>query len=124
MNCHVCGKQPSNYHTKKKGQEEEKVPIIDIEQKGEFDNRGCMDLDTNVCKVRFPKDIYSETAVDPETGALLMKKEEAWLNTFTPAVFYMLRCNHNVTSLLSDITIKSVVAYVAYYMIKTPTQNS
>ena len=76
-NHHVCRKQPSNYGTKKQGQEEKKVPIIYMKQKGEFDIKGCMDPDTNVCKARFSRDTYPETAVDPETGALLMKKEEA-----------------------------------------------
>ena len=53
------------------------MPIIDIKQKGEFDIKGCTDPDTNIYKARFSRDTYSETAVDPETGALLMKKEEA-----------------------------------------------
>ena len=52
-----------------------------------------------------------------------MKKGEAWLNTFTPAVSYMLRCNHDVTSLLSGTAIKSVIAYVADYITKTPLKT-
>ena len=95
------------------------MPIINIKQKGEFNNRECMDPETNVCKTRFPRDTYSETTVDPETGALLMKKSEAWLNTFTPALSYMLRYNHNVTNLLSESAIKSVIVYIADYIKKT-----
>ena len=52
-----------------------------------------------------------------------MKKGEAWLNTFTPAVSYLLRCNHDVTSLLSGTAIKSVIAYVADYITKTPLKT-
>ena len=36
---------------------------------------------------------------------------------------YILRCNHDVTSLLSDTAIKSVVAYVVDYIIKTPLKT-
>ena len=52
-----------------------------------------------------------------------MKKGQAWLNTFTPAVSYLLRCNHDVTSLLSGTAIKSVIAYVADYITKTPLKT-
>ncbi|RPD64292.1 hypothetical protein L227DRAFT_584053 [Lentinus tigrinus ALCF2SS1-6] len=84
----------------------------------ETDNRGCTDPVTKLCKARFPRDTFRETAVDPESGALIMKKGEAWLNTFTPAVSYLLRCNHDVTSLMSGTAIKSVIAYVADYSLK------
>ena len=89
----------------------------------EADNRGCTDPVTKVCKARFPREVFAETAVDPETGALIMKKGEAWLNTFTPAASYLLRCNHDVTSLLSGTAIKSVIAYVADYITKTPLKT-
>ena len=89
----------------------------------EVDNRGCTDPITKTCKARFPCDTYASTQVDPESGALIMKKGEAWLNTFTPAVSYLLRCNHDVTSLLSGTAIKSVIAYVADYITKTPLKT-
>ena len=43
---------------------------IDKKQRRESDNRGCMDPDTNVCKARFSRDTYLDTAVDPETRTL------------------------------------------------------
>lgn len=57
--------------------------------------------------------------MDPESGALIMKKGEPWLNTFTPAVLYLLCCNHDVTSLMSGTAIKFVIAYIADYITKT-----
>ena len=45
------------------------------------------------------------------------------MNTFTPALSYILRCNHDVTSLLSGTAIKSVIAYVADYITKTPLKT-
>jgi hypothetical protein len=52
------------------------------------------------------------------TGALIIKKGEAWLNTFTPTITYVLRCNTDTTSLLSGTAIKAIVAYVSDYVTK------
>ncbi|KAA1479921.1 hypothetical protein DENSPDRAFT_789682, partial [Dentipellis sp. KUC8613] len=49
-----------------------------------------------------------------------MKKGEAWLNTFTYSLSYLLRCNSDVTSLLSGTAIKSIVAYITDYITKSP----
>jgi hypothetical protein len=65
------------------------------------------------------RDIVSETMVDPETGALLMKKHEQWMNTITPMVTYLMRCNSDVTSLLSGTAIKAVIAYISDYITKS-----
>ena len=48
-----------------------------------------------------------------------MKKIEPWLNTFTPLVTYLFRCNTDVTSLSSGTAIKAVVLYVSDYITKT-----
>jgi hypothetical protein len=70
------------------------------------------------CKSRFPRDLYPETLVDPDTGALNMKKGGAHMNTVTPILTYLIRCNSDVTSLLSGTAVKAVVAYVTEYVTK------
>ena len=70
------------------------------------------------CKRRFPRDTFEQTLVDPKTGALNLKKGEAWMNTITPVLTYLLRCNSDVTSLLSGTAIKAIVAYVSDYITK------
>ena len=40
------------------------------------------------------------------------------MNTVTPVVSYLLRCNTDVTSLLSGTAIKAVVAYISDYITK------
>jgi hypothetical protein len=57
--------------------------------------------------------------VDPLSGALKIKKGEMWLNTFTPELTYMLRCNTDVTSLMSGTAIKAVVGYITDYVTKS-----
>jgi hypothetical protein len=70
------------------------------------------------CKARFPRETFKQTEVDLKTGALNIKKGEAWINTFTPVLTYLFRCNTDVTSLLSGTAIKAVVAYVTDYVTK------
>ena len=42
------------------------------------------------CKAQFPRTLYEQTQVDPKTGALNIKKGEAWINTLTPVITYLL----------------------------------
>ncbi|KAF8575421.1 hypothetical protein K439DRAFT_1649563 [Ramaria rubella] len=65
------------------------------------------------------KTCMKNNEVDPKTGHINLKKGEAWINTFTPIVTYLLRCNSDVTSLLSGTAIKAVIAYVTDYVSKT-----
>lgn len=52
-----------------------------------------------------------------------MKKGEAWLNTFTTLVTYVMRCNIDITSLLSGTAIKSVITYITDYITKSPLKT-
>ena len=70
------------------------------------------------CRARFPRPVFDCTEIDPQTGALNVKKGEAWINTLTPVVTYLLRCNTDITSLLSGTSIKAIVAYISDYITK------
>jgi hypothetical protein len=70
------------------------------------------------CKARFPRPLFEETQVDPKTGALNIKKGKAWINFFTPLIIFILRCNTDITSLLSGTSIKAIVAYILDYITK------
>src|SRR6266436_873786 len=91
------------------------IPADEKKQKKE--QRGCINKNGN-CKARFPRQIFDKTEVDPKTGALNIKKGEKWINTLTPIVTYLLRCNSDVTSLLSGTAIKAIVAYISDYVTK------
>ena len=56
--------------------------------------------------------------VDPATGALKMKKGEAWINYFSPLLTFLVRCNTDTTSFLSGTAIKATVAYITDYVTK------
>jgi hypothetical protein len=79
---------------------------------------GCMDNKWGKCKACFPRATSAKTVID-ETGAIIMRKVEPWINTFTPLVTYLLCCNTDVTSLSSGTAIKSVTMYVSDYITKT-----
>ncbi|KAF5334277.1 hypothetical protein D9758_015539 [Tetrapyrgos nigripes] len=82
------------------------------------DYLGCLDNKFGTCKARFPRETFPSTQVDTETGALRMKKTEAWINTYNQTATYLLRCNSDVSSLLSGTAIKAVVLYVTEYITK------
>jgi len=81
------------------------------------DRPGCINKYGN-CKARFPRNLFTQTEVDPKTGALNVKKGEPWINTLTPLVTYLLKCNSDITSLLSGTAIKAIVAYISDYVTK------
>src|SRR6202047_314100 len=91
------------------------VPADEKKQKKE--RRGCINKHGN-CKARVLRQTFEKTDVDPKTGALNIKKGEKWINTLTPIVTYLLRCNSDVTSLLSGTAIKAIVAYISDYVTK------
>ncbi|KAF9459555.1 hypothetical protein BDZ94DRAFT_1381145 [Collybia nuda] len=65
-----------------------------------------------------PMCTQKECKVDPKTGALNIKKGEAWINTFTPIVAYLFRCNSDTTSLMSGTAIIAVTGNVSDYVTK------
>ena len=80
---------------------------------------GCLENRWGKCKARFPRPTYEQTEIDTETGSLNLKKGEPWLNSITPMVTYLFRCNTDVTSLCSGTAIKAVVLYVSDYITKS-----
>src|SRR6266849_10190881 len=79
---------------------------------------GCKSNKFGKCKARFPRKVFEQTMVNPTTGALDIKKGEQWMNTVSPTMTYLFRCNADVTSLLSGTAIKAVVAYISDYITK------
>jgi Helitron helicase-like domain at N-terminus len=80
---------------------------------------GCTDNKWGKCKARFPRPVVKQTEVDVETGSVIMKKLEAMINTLTPVVTYLFRCNTDITSLKSGTAIKAVILYVTDYITKS-----
>ena len=71
------------------------------------------------CKARFPRPTFKSTEVDPETGAISIKKHEEWINFFSPVTTYIMRCNTDVTCLWSGTALKAVIMYVSDYITKS-----
>jgi len=53
-----------------------------------------------------PREVIEQTMVDPLTGALRVKKGEAWLNTFTPVTSYLFRCNTDTIVCCLELLLK------------------
>ena len=82
-----------------------------------FKAKGCLNQN-GLCKARFPRPIIPETTVNVEDGYINMKKTESMLNTISPCITYIFRCNTDVTSMLSGTSIKAVISYVTDYICK------
>ena len=80
---------------------------------------GCKNNKWGKCKARFPQPLFAKSTIYTLTGSINIKKLEPWLNTFTPIVTYLFRCNTDVTSLSSGTAIKAVVIYVSDYITKS-----
>ncbi|EJD37256.1 hypothetical protein AURDEDRAFT_40660, partial [Auricularia subglabra TFB-10046 SS5] len=76
------------------------------------------------CKSRFPRQLVDTTHVDA-TGYIHVRHDERHMNTINPTLSYLLRCNTDVTCLLSGTSIKAVIAYATDYItkvgLKTPS---
>ncbi|KAG5221210.1 hypothetical protein IMY05_C4454000100 [Salix suchowensis] len=73
--------------------------------------RGCRDNKWGKCKARFPRALQQETKINDD-GSIVMKKLEEWINTYTPALSYLFRCNTDVACLLSGTAVKAIVISV------------
>ncbi|TFK60039.1 hypothetical protein BDN72DRAFT_741392, partial [Pluteus cervinus] len=80
---------------------------------------GCMDNKYGKCRARFPRPVVERSHLDPETGGLVLKKKEPWINTVTPVLTYLLRCNTDVTSLKSGTATDEIVEYTSKYATKS-----
>jgi hypothetical protein len=81
--------------------------------------KGCKDNKYKKCKARFPRATYKKTEIDQETGSIILKKMEPWINTFTPLLSYLMRCNTDVTCIWSGTAMKAVLVYITEYITKT-----
>lgn len=81
--------------------------------------KGCWRGDPGYCRARFPRECRETTDIDRSSGAIRFKHLEPWINTYNPVLSYLLRCNSDVTCLLSGTTAKAVMAYVTDYVTKT-----
>ncbi|TFK58586.1 hypothetical protein BDN72DRAFT_745341, partial [Pluteus cervinus] len=80
---------------------------------------GCMDNKWGKCRARFPRALVEQTHVDEESGGLVLKKKEPWINTLTPVLTYLMRCNTDVTSLKSGTAANGIVRYTTDYVTKS-----
>ncbi|KZW01601.1 hypothetical protein EXIGLDRAFT_582962, partial [Exidia glandulosa HHB12029] len=87
-------------------------------------NERCWKTAPNVCKSRFPRKLVDATYVD-DTGYVHVRHDEPMMNTVNPVLTHVLRCNTDVTCLLTGTALKAVIAYATDYItkvgLKTPS---
>ena len=73
---------------------------------------------TKKCRSKFPRSLVEETRMDPETGLIQLKRDDAWLNGYNPWIMLMLRANHDCKFLFSQIYALAIIHYVMKYISK------
>ena len=73
---------------------------------------------TKKCRSKFPRSLVEETRMDPETGLIQLKCDDAWLNGYNPWIMLMLRANHDCKFLFSQIYALAIIHYVMKYISK------
>ena len=102
-NVHNC-----NYGTNSNGSKSQKATF-----------KGCRDNKYRSCKARFPRPTFDCSEIDPESGAINLKKREPWINCVSPALTYLFRCNTDVTCMWSGTALKAVIIYISDYITKS-----
>ena len=59
-----------------------------------------------------------ETHVEPETGLIQLKRDDAWMNGYNPWIMLMLRANRDCKFLFSQIYALAIIHYVMKYISK------
>ncbi|KAI0338472.1 hypothetical protein BDW22DRAFT_1459677, partial [Trametopsis cervina] len=88
---------------------------------GRGHDKGCLrgTPPNTYCRANFPRALYPESVVDWVTGSVQLRQTEEWLNTFNITLTYLLRCNTDVTCLLSSTQVRAIIAYVTDYVTKS-----
>ena len=94
INTHKCTGGSKQYEKKKMKYKNKN--IVDKYQPV----NGCLINKWGKCKAHFPHKTFGHTEVNPDSGALNIKKGESMLNTVTAEVTYLICSNNDVTSLL------------------------
>ncbi|KAF8579737.1 hypothetical protein K439DRAFT_1239832, partial [Ramaria rubella] len=83
----------------------------------------CLNNKWNKCKAHFPRTLFQESFLAHHSPALKSSPASSRCNTFNTLLTYLLRCNTDVTSLMSGTSIKAVIAYVTDYVTKSPLKT-
>jgi hypothetical protein len=82
-------------------------------------NQSCFKGRACLCRYGFPKHLFEECYMDPDTGVVVLKRNHAWVNSWNFWMSLMTRANHDVRCLMTGIYVIAVVHYVMKYMSKS-----
>ncbi|KAI0337782.1 hypothetical protein BDW22DRAFT_1305448, partial [Trametopsis cervina] len=83
-------------------------------------DKGCLrgNAPNTYCRANFPRMLYPQTLVDWVTGSVQLRHTDQWMNTFNIVLTYLIRCNTDVTCLMSSTQVRAIIAYVTDYVTK------
>ena len=100
-----------------------RTEIADIVRSRQMHSRNhtpsCFKYGTGTCRLRFPRQTYDVSHMDPTNGVINIKRDDAWLNAFNPWLSLVLRSNHDVQFLLTKNHALAIMYYVVKYISKS-----
>ena len=76
-------------------------------------------IERKVCRMRMPREMFSTSAIDPDSGELRMRRSHSMINNFNQYLICACRCNMNIKFIWSGTDAKALVYYCTDYITKT-----
>jgi len=79
----------------------------------------CFKYDPTQCRLRFPRQLFDSSIMDPETHVIHVKRDDAWLNGYNRWLSLALRANHDVQYLHTQDHGMAIMYYILKYISKS-----
>ena len=79
----------------------------------------CFKYDPTQCRLRFPRELFDSSIMDPETHVIHVKRDDAWLNGYNRWLSLALRANHDVQYLHTQDHGMAIMYYILKYISKS-----
>ena len=75
------------------------------------------------CRFRMPRTLVSSTVFDDETGVILQKRDNEWLNNYNAWFSVIMRANHDCQYLFTRTHALAIIYYIMKYISKAETST-
>jgi len=75
------------------------------------------------CRLRFPHDLIDETSIDPATGLIRIKRNNAWGADYNDYILLGMQCNTNIILIPVRENARAQVCYITAYATKIDLKN-
>jgi hypothetical protein len=82
----------------------------------------CSKFGTKECRFNFPREIVETSRYDEQSGGIVSRRNNAWLNPCNLVLMYLLRCNHDIQLLSTSADAMALIYYITDYATETAAE--